>query len=230
MSFRGVRPWIVLVGTLLGVIAIALTMVRPAVAGNKVMGEIQFEGKSKVEKTSGVWVDGEYVGYLKELKGSKKVLLLPGEHVITVRQDGYQDFTAHVVMQPGEKQIVQVAMEKAPAMTMPAVTATVKIAVNPSRAAVFLDGLFVGHVGEFEGAGRGLLIAPGAHKIKVALPGYQTFETEINPLANQKVEVKTELVKMGAPVADPSLKPGGKEQPPPPPDRAVPQPPPPQGW
>jgi hypothetical protein len=57
------------------------------------MGEIQFEGKSHVEKTSGVWVDGEYVGYLKELKGSKKVLLLPGEHVVTVRHDGYQDFT-----------------------------------------------------------------------------------------------------------------------------------------
>jgi hypothetical protein len=31
------------------------------------------------------------VGYLKELKGSKKVLLLPGQHVITVRQGGYQD-------------------------------------------------------------------------------------------------------------------------------------------
>jgi hypothetical protein len=228
MSFREVGPWIVRVGRLLVVVAIVFSCIRPAAAGNKVMGEIQFEGKSKVEKTSGVWVDGGYVGYLKELKGSKKVLLLPGEHVITVRQDGYQDFTARVSLQPGEKQIVQVAMEKAPAMTMPAVTATVKIVVNPSRAAVFLDGLFVGHVGEFEGAGRGLLIAPGPHKIKVALPGYQTFETEINPLANQKVEVKTELVKIETPMTDPSLKPGGKEQPPPPPDRAVPPPPPPQ--
>src|ERR1700688_2013523 len=183
-------------------------LLTPAVcAGNQVMGEIQFEGKSKVENTSGVWVDGGYVGYLKELKGSKKVLLLPGEHVITVRQDGYQDFTARVVLQPGEKQIVRVEMQKAPAMTMPTVTATVKIAVNPSRAAVFLDGLFVGHVGEFEGAGRGLLIAPGPHKIKVALPGYQTFETEINPLANQKVEVKTELMKIGTPVQEPLMKP-----------------------
>ena len=63
---------------------------------------------------------------------------------------------------------------------MPAVMSTVKITINPSRAAVFLDGLFVGHVGEFEGAGRGMLVAPGTHKIKVALPGYQTFETEIN--------------------------------------------------
>jgi len=59
----------------------ALLLPAPVYAGNDVMGEIQFEGKSHVEKTSGVWVDGAYVGYLKELKGSKKVLFLPGEHV-----------------------------------------------------------------------------------------------------------------------------------------------------
>jgi hypothetical protein len=175
-------------------------------AENDVMGEIQFEGKSHVEKTSGVWVDGEYVGYLKELKGSKKVLLLPGEHVITVRQDGYRDFTQRVVLQPGQKEVVRVAMERALTGPLPSVTATVKIAVNPSRAAVFLDGLFVGHVGEFEGAGRGMLVAPGAHRIRIALPGYQTFETDINPIANQKVEIKTELVKNGAPLTEPLVK------------------------
>jgi hypothetical protein len=175
-------------------------------AENHVMGEIQFEGKSHVEKTSGVWVDGEYVGYLKELKGSKKVLLLPGEHTITVRQDGYQDFTERVLLQPGQKEVVSVAMEKAPTGPLPVVTATVKIAVHPSRAAVFLDGLFVGHVGEFEGAGRGMLVAPGSHQIRIALPGYQTFETDIDPIANQKVEIKTELVKNGAPPAEPLVK------------------------
>jgi hypothetical protein len=181
----------------------ALLLCPAAYAENQVMGEIQFEGKSHVEKTSGVWVDGEYVGYLKELKGSKKVLLLPGEHVITVRQDGYQDFTQRVVLQPGEKEIVRVAMAKAPTGPMPSVTATVKIAVNPSRAAVFLDGLFVGHVGEFEGIGRGMLVAPGEHRIRIALPGYQSFETTINPIADQKVEIKTDLVKNGAPLTEP---------------------------
>src|SRR6476620_3571983 len=115
----------------------------PLYAGNEVMGEIVFEGKSKVEKTSGVWVDGQYVGYLKELKGSKKVLLLPGEHVITVRQNGYQDFVQRVNLQPGDKRVVSVSMIKGPTGVMPAVTATVKISVNPSRAAVFVDGLFV---------------------------------------------------------------------------------------
>lgn len=194
-----------------------LLSVSSAYAGNDVMGEIVFEGKSKVEKTSGVWVDGQYVGYLKELKGSKKVLLLPGDHTITVRQDGYQDFVQRVSLQPGEKVVVSVAMQRAPTGAMPAVTATVKISVNPSRAAVFVDGLFVGHVGEFEGAGRGMLIAPGQHMIKIALPGYQTFETQINPLANQKVEVKTDLVKSDSTGNDPLLNPRGDEHAAPPP-------------
>jgi len=171
-----------------------------------VMGEIQFEGKSRIEETSGVWVDGGYVGYLKELKGSKKVLLLPGEHVITVRQDGYQDFTQRIVVQPGQTEVVRVAMQRALTGPISDAMATVKIAVNPSRAAVFLDGLFVGHVGEFEGVGRGMLVAPGTHQIRIALPGYETFETKINPLANQKVEIKTDLVKDGAPLAAPLIK------------------------
>ena len=193
-------------------------------AGNEVMGEVQFEGKSKVEKTSGVWIDGQYVGYLKELKGTKKVLLLPGEHTISVRQNGYQDFTQTVVLHPGEKRLVQVAMSKAATGPIPAAWASVKIAVNPNRAAVFMDGRFVGHVGEFDGVGRSLLVAPGQHVIKVALPGFKTFETQINPTANQKVEVKTDLVKDDVPVDDPSLKGSPSTSdghaPPPPPEPA----------
>jgi len=184
----------------------AFLLAAPMRAENDVLGEIQFEGKSHVEKTSGVWVDGEYIGYLKELKGSKKVLLLPGEHEITVRQDGYQDFTERILVQPGLREVVRVVMEKAPTGPLPDMPATVKIAVNPARAAVFLDGLFVGHVGEFQGPGRGMLVAPGAHQIRIALPGYQTFETDINPLATQRVEIKTDLVKNSAPLAEPLVK------------------------
>ena len=73
--------------TLLLVLLLFSAVVAPA--QNQVMGEIQFVGATKAEKTSGVWVDGQYVGYLDELKGDKKVLLLPGEHEITVRQAGY---------------------------------------------------------------------------------------------------------------------------------------------
>lgn len=175
---------------------------------NDVLGTVQFEVKTDVEKTSGVWVDEQYVGYLKELTGSKKVLLLPGEHTISVRQNGYQDWTQKVVLQPGQTQIIRVAMNKAATGPMPPddELVTIKVNVNPSRAAVFLDGRFVGHVGEFEGVGKALQVTPGAHRIRIALPGYATFQTDINPLPKQKVEVKTDLVKSSNPVAEPLLR------------------------
>jgi len=175
---------------------------------NDVLGEVQFEGKTNVEKTSGVWVDGQYVGYLNELKLSKKVLLLPGDHTISVRQNGYQDFSQTIVVQPGKTQIIRVAMNKAATGPMPpdAELATVKINVNPSRAAVFVDNRFVGHVGEFGGLGRAMQVVPGTHHIRIALPGYATFQTDINPLPRQKVEVKTDLVKSETPLAEPLLK------------------------
>jgi hypothetical protein len=222
-AFRGVNSWL---WVLLFVVFVFVLPI-PMRATNEVMGQIEFEGKSHVEKTSGVWVDGAYVGYLKELKGSKKVLLLPGEHLIAVRQDGYQDFTQKILVQPGQTQVVRVAMEKGLTGPLPNVTATIKITVNPSRAAVFVDGLFVGHVGEFEGVGRGMLVVPGTHRIKVALPGYQTFETDINVIANQKLEIKTDLAKSDAPLSGPLVKSDTNPAAPPSMVHDVPPPPPP---
>lgn len=121
---------------------------------DKVLGEVDLQGASKVEKDSGVWVDGQYLGYLKELHGDKKLLLVPGEHEITVKQDGYLDFTQKVVLQPGEKLAVPVKMDKDPRFQMPKEFAEIKLAVNPNRAAVFVDGLLVGHVGDFDGVAQ----------------------------------------------------------------------------
>lgn len=164
-------------------------------ADNQVMGEVRFEGQHKIDRDSGVWIDGQYLGYLKELKGDKKVMLLPGEHEIRVRQGGYEDFVQKIVVEPGQKQTVQVAMQKSTGWTTPSAVATLKLTVQPDRAAVFLDNFYVGHVGEFGGKFHSMQIAAGKHRIKIELPGYRTFETEVNLLAGQKSEVKTELVK-----------------------------------
>jgi len=170
-----------------------------AVAENKVLGELQLAGATDVERSSGVWIDDQYLGYLKELKGSKKILLLPGTHKLSVRQNGYQDFTREVTLQPGEKQLVTVTMVKAPGYVMPAVTSEIKMSVNPDRAAVFLDGQFIGHAAEFGGLGKSLIVAPGHRKISITLPGYNTFNTEIDLAPNQKFVLKTDLIKSGSP-------------------------------
>jgi hypothetical protein len=158
-----------------------------------VMGELEFEGKGKVEQGAGVWVDGNYVGYLKELKGKKKIMLLPGQHEVVVRQSGYADNVQKVLVQPGEKRLVSVTLELAPHATVPNVTAKLKLNIKPKRAAVFLDEKYVGHASEFGGRFRAMEISPGKHRIRVELPGYRTFVTEVDLLANQETEVKTEL-------------------------------------
>jgi hypothetical protein len=170
---------------------------------NEVLEEVELIGAGKVENTSGVWVDGQYLGYLKELKGSKRILLLPGEHEIVVRQDGYQDFTDKITARPGEKQTISVRMIKDPRFKMPSVFSEIKLSVAPDRAAVFVDGLFVGHVGEFGGVAKSLMVAPGHRKITISLPGYQTFNTEVDLLPKQKFQIKTELIREGSPQAHP---------------------------
>jgi hypothetical protein len=178
---------------------LSIFFTTPAIAENKVLGELELAGATDVERSSGVWIDDQYLGYLKELKGSKKILLLPGTHKVSVRQNGYQDFTREVTLQPGEKQLVTVTMVKAPGYVMPAVTSEIKMSINPDRAAVFLDGQFVGHAAEFGGIGRSLIVAPGHRKISITLPGYNTFNTEIDLAPNQKFVLKTDLTKSGSP-------------------------------
>ena len=185
----------------MGVLAILISyftispMVAPLLAQNTILGELKFKGQSKVEKTSGVWIDGKYVGYLGELWGPKRIMLIPGDHELAVRQAGYQDFTETLTVEPKELLLVPVKMQKATNETWPSVTAQLKVDVQPDRAAVFVDDRFLGHAGELGGAFHSMLLSPGTHRIKVELPGYQSFETDVTLVAGQKSVVKTELAK-----------------------------------
>jgi len=186
--------WIAGVAVLASYFAIT-PMVAPLFAQTTVMGELTFKGASKVEKTSGVWIDGKYVGYLGELWGHKRIMLLPGDHELTVRQAGYKDFTETLTVEPKELLLVPVKMQKDTSDVWPTVTAELKVDVDPDRAAVFVDNRFLGHAGELGGAFHSMLLSPGTHRIKVELPGYQSFETEVTLVAGQKSVVKTELAK-----------------------------------
>jgi len=170
-------------------------MVAPLSAQTAVLGELKFKGASKVEKTSGVWVDGQYVGYLGELWGPRRILLLPGDHELSVRQAGYKDFTEKLTVEPKVLLLVPVKMQKDENDQWPKVTAELKVDVEPHRAAVFVDDRFLGHAGELGGAVHSMLLSPGTHKIKVELPGYQTFETSVTLVAGQKSVVRTDLEK-----------------------------------
>src|SRR2546427_7743552 len=189
------------------VVFFSLLFCIASIAQNQVLGEVQLVGKTKADKTSGVWIDGQYVGYVNELRDENKLLLVPGEHESSVRQSGYSDFTQKVMIDPHKRVIVQVVMLRAPGAALPRVTSQIKLYVSPERAAVFVDDAFVGNVSEFSGIGHGMLVSAGKHRVKIALPGYQAFETEVSLLARQKITIKTDLLPVSVSQAVPSSKP-----------------------
>jgi|HubBroStandDraft_4_1064222.scaffolds.fasta_scaffold119676_2 hypothetical protein len=177
-------------------------------AQDRVMGQIQFVNSSKLVKTSGVWIDGQYVGYLGELKGMNRLRLLPGDHEISVRQAGYSDFNKSVVIEPRMVVDVRVSMERDPRFIYPdpKTSSEVRLDVQPSRAAVFLDDYYVGTVEEYYGVEHAMLVAPGKHRFKIALPGFKTFETEVELYPRQKFALRTDLMGGSINDADPMIR------------------------
>src|SRR5579872_7542810 len=134
-------------GGLSGIVSVHTTVH----AQNRIMGQVQFVDASREAKTSGVWVDGQYVGYLGELKGSNRLRLLPGDHDISIRQAGYSEFTQKVVIEPRSVAFVHVNMSKDARFVYPdpKTSSEVRLDVVPTRAAVFVDDAYVGTVDQF---------------------------------------------------------------------------------
>ena len=178
------------------VMPIALILLIGAVgAEERVQSGLRFAAHTKDEKTAGVWVDGQYVGFVKELAGDKKLMLLPGKHEIVIRQAWYNEFVKQVVLEPGQIEQINVALVKSAQLPTKDATGELKIAATPSRAAVFVDGQYAGHVDEFNGVGKAMLLTPGQHRLRIALPGYLPFDTMVDLRPHQKLKIQTDLVK-----------------------------------
>jgi hypothetical protein len=165
---------------------------------NAAMGEVRFSADNQDQRDSGVWIDGKYAGYVKELKGDRKVLLPAGEHEIVIRQAGYKDFTKKIVVAPDQVQTIAVVLEENSKLTYPGNDAAeYRLDIQPKRAAVFVDDGYMGHGGDFGGRFHSMLVSPGKHRLKVTLDGYKPYETEIDAVASSKSQMKIVLEKGG---------------------------------
>ena len=158
------------------------------------MGEVRFTADNQAERDSGVWIDGKYAGYVKELKGDRKVMLSPGQHEISIRQAGYKDLTKRIVVDPEQIQTIAVVMEEDSKVTYPGSNASeLRLDISPKRAAVFVDGGYMGHGGDFGGRFHSMLVSPGKHHLKITLDGYRTYENDIDVVASNKSQMKIVL-------------------------------------
>ncbi len=165
---------------------------------NQSMGKVRFTADNQAERNAGVWVDGKYAGYVKELKGDREVTLPSGEHEISIRQAGYKEITKKIVVAADQIQTVAVVLEENPKMTYPGGNAAeLRLDIRPKRAAVFVDDSYMGHGSDFGGRFHSMLVSPGKHHLKVALDGYRTYETQIDAVASTKSRMKIDLEKNG---------------------------------
>ena len=160
------------------------------------MGEVRFTADTQEERDSGVWIDGKYAGYVKELKSDRKVMLPPGEHEFLIRQAGYKDFEKKLVVEADQVQTIAVVLEEDSKVSYPGNNAAeLRLDILPKRAAVFVDDSYMGHGGDFGGRFHSMLVSPGKHRLKVRLDGYKTYETEIDAVASSKSQMKITLEK-----------------------------------
>lgn len=167
-----------------------------AQAQSPLLGELELKAATRSERNAGVWLDGQYVGFVGDLRGGDRLVLVPGSHELLFRLIGYQDVSTSITIEPDQKAEYVVSMEPRPGVTYPSKedTARLRIEVEPSDAAVFVDRTFVGHVDRFDDR-SGMRIEPGTYRFTIALPGYESFQTELTLRARQTYEIKTELAK-----------------------------------
>ena len=178
-----------------------LLLPAPQIAAQQVdePGELQILASHETEKDSGLWVDGEYIGYLRDFWGNKRIILYPGEHEVSVRKFGYQDFTRKVSIDPGKVQLLPLMMELDVNARYPTTnTATLKINANPPDAAVLIDGAYVGYARQVSGILKSLTVTAGRRKIRIEMQGYRPYETEVEIPAGKTSEIRATLTKGGA--------------------------------
>lgn len=192
-------------------------------AQQRVDGEIQFSTASKITKSAGVWVDGGYAGRLGD---TGKLKVSPGEHEVVVRQVGYSDFTKSVSVEPKAVVNINVALERDTRFSYPDPDncAELRLDIRPSNSAVFVDGFYAGTADQFYGVNNAMQLIPGKHHIKVAMPGFQTYETDVVLSSRQRSKIRTALPSGGATDADLLIRPDGRKAAAAAPDEKLPSP------
>jgi hypothetical protein len=180
----------------LGIIAWGMfsALVPVRLNAQEARAELRLIPETRVEKLAGVWVDGEYLGYVDQFKGRNTLGLVAGKHKMVIRVKGMKDMKRELNLAPGGALDLMVKLEEPEADLPPeGGSAALKIMVAPDSAAVFVDGVFEGPAVQFGGIGRTLRLAPGKHVVKITQSGYLDYVTNVELEANQRQTIENRL-------------------------------------
>jgi hypothetical protein len=175
------------IGSLIHVAALLI-----AVAGIPVVAE-QSSGylKTKVDPgRAGVFIDGKYVGPAGNFGVGRRYAVTAGEHEVRLSEPRYEDVVTKVTIQPGKTADLAQTMKALPAPKPP--FGRLRVFAPDKFEAVYVNGKFMGHVGEFNNSMQGLLLNPGEYAVKVVpVTGGAGHEEKVKVEAEKTVIVHT---------------------------------------
>lgn len=126
--------------------------------------------KTKVSPgRAGVFIDGKYVGPAGNFGMGRKYTVAAGEHEVRLSEPRYEDVVTKVTIQPGQTTKLAQTMKALPLAKPPFGRLRT---ISPDKfAAVYVNGKFMGHAGEFNNPVQGLMLNPGEYLVKIVPPG-----------------------------------------------------------
>jgi hypothetical protein len=79
---------------------------------------------------------------------------------------------------------------------MDELTSSIRLAVKPREAEVFVDGRPAGFVDDYDGLLQRLRVRPGEHEIALHLDGYRTVRQKVSLRFNEDRKIKLEMEKL----------------------------------
>ncbi len=115
---------------------------------------------------AGVFIDGNYVGPAGNFGVGRKYTVAAGDHEIRLSEPRYEDLVTKVTIQPGKTVKLAETMKSVPPAKPP--FGCLRTIGSPDKfAAVYVNGKFMGHAGEFNNPVQGLMLNPGTYMVKV---------------------------------------------------------------
>ncbi len=146
--------------------------------------------KTKVNPgRAGVFIDGKYVGPAENFAVGRKYTVAAGEHEVRLSEPRYEDVVTKVTVQPGKTTKLSETMKALPAAKPP--FGRLRTIAPDKYTAVYVNGKFMGHAGEFNNTMQGLLLNPGEYTVRlVPVDGAGGKEERVRIEADKVVVVR----------------------------------------
>jgi len=144
--------------------------------------------KTKVSPgRAGVFIDGKYIGPAGNFGIGRKYAVAAGEHEVRLSEPRYEDYTGKVTIQAGKTAKLEQTLKALPKPKPPFGRLRT---VSPDKfAAVYINGKFMGHAGEFNNSVQGLELNPGEYMVKIVPSGTDQGREEHIRIEADKVTV-----------------------------------------